>query len=114
MPARVAAPPLWTNTGEPLSPGAERAPARSWQIIVTIEPATLVSMQVFMTDPMVPPVVRPTLKTTEPDETLPNRKFTTGRRGMTRLVWRVPELTPQKRGLAIFAPAEKLAVLLGL
>src|SRR5262249_10797781 len=114
MPARVAFPPLWTKIGEPLSPPAEKMELLAWQSIVmpvstvmemlltVMTLKALTSVQVFVTDPKVPPVVRPTLYSTAPDDTLPNVNPFTGRRGVTGLTLRRPGAPQaQTRGLAI-------------
>src|SRR3954451_25426165 len=115
MPARGAdfLPNLWRKTGEPLSPGMTPEKTRFWHSIVMLvgKPLeeTLESEQVWTNGPRVPPVVRPTLKTREPTLGSLSRALVTDMRGSAGSTRRVPTLTPQKSGKAIFPPAESAA-----
>src|SRR5436305_11007841 len=115
MPARVAVllPKLWRKTGEPLSPRMTPQKTRFWHSIVMLvgKPLeeTLESAQVWINDPSVPPVVRPTLKTREPTVGSLSRALVMDMRGSFGSTRRVPTLTPQRNGKAIFPPAESAA-----
>src|SRR5258708_5915836 len=106
MPARVAWLPPLTNTGDPLSPPWTPAKTQFWQSIVTLERPTLVSMQVLIKGPKVPPVVRPTLNRREPANGLPEREPVMGSRGTPELTWSVPAEGFQLSGFAISLPPE--------
>src|SRR3954447_14298459 len=108
MPTRFADVLPLKKTGAPLSPPAAPAKTRSWHSIVMLF-GTLASTQVWLTGPIVPPVVAPTLKRKEPEVGVPNRKLVRDRRGWAALTCGVPSITPQKSGLAICGPAESAA-----